>query len=47
MRCGSAKLIGTSRMFIAYIEHFRKTRATKYGGFEVAPKIRRFPAKIT
>jgi len=35
------RILETSRMFISYIEHVRKARATKYGGFEVAPKIMR------
>ena len=39
-------MIENSRMFIAYIEHVRKARTTKYRGFEIAPKIIRFPAII-
>ena len=40
-------MIETSRIFITDIEHVKKACATKYGAFEVAPEIRRFPAKIT
>ena len=41
------RMIETSRMFVAYFEHVRKARATRYGEFEVTPKIIRFSAKTT
>ena len=40
------RMIETSRIFIAYIEHVRKVHATKYWGLRSAPEIIEFPANL-